>query len=58
MYPKTLGDRWRAFHQKNPKLKYIRFHDLRHTSATLLISQGVHAKISPAGWAILKSEQQ
>lgn len=45
LYPKTLGDRWRAFHQKNPDLKYIRFHDLRHTSATLLISQGVHAKI-------------
>ncbi|WP_027087959.1 tyrosine-type recombinase/integrase [Cohnella panacarvi] len=26
-------------------LKRIRFHDLRHTSATLLINQGVHAKI-------------
>lgn len=26
-------------------LKKIRFHDLRHTSATLLINQGVHAKI-------------
>jgi integrase len=26
-------------------MKYIRFHDLRHTSATLLINQGVHAKI-------------
>ncbi|MFD0619688.1 tyrosine-type recombinase/integrase [Paenibacillus sp. GCM10027629] len=27
------------------KLKYIKSHDLRHTSATLLINQGVHAKI-------------
>ncbi|MGO4344536.1 tyrosine-type recombinase/integrase [Paenibacillus sp. MCAF9] len=46
----------KAFHQersylwfrnfiKNNKLRYIRFHDLRHTSATLLINQGVHAKI-------------
>ncbi|MEI2354905.1 hypothetical protein [Mesobacillus zeae] len=26
-------------------MRYIRLHDLRHTSATLLISQGVHAKI-------------
>ncbi|NQX71773.1 tyrosine-type recombinase/integrase [Paenibacillus alba] len=26
-------------------VRYIRSHDLRHTSATLLINQGVHAKI-------------
>ncbi|NOU95639.1 tyrosine-type recombinase/integrase [Paenibacillus sp. LMG 31456] len=44
-YPKTIGDQWRSFHKRNPHLKYIRFHDLRHTSATLLINQGVHAKI-------------
>lgn len=44
-YPKTLGDQWRAFHKRNPHLRYIRLHDLRHTSATLLINQGVHAKI-------------
>ncbi|MNW41398.1 Transposase [compost metagenome] len=35
---------FRQFIQKN-NLRYIRFHDLRHTSATLLINQGVHAKI-------------
>lgn len=46
----------RAFHQERPylwfrdflkknKLRYIRFHDLRHTSATILINKGVHAKI-------------
>lgn len=34
----------RQFFQKN-NLRYIRSHDLRHTSATLLINQGVHAKI-------------
>jgi integrase len=46
----------KAFHQERPylwfrefikkkRLRYIRFHDLRHTSATILINQGVHAKI-------------
>ncbi|MEV2910185.1 tyrosine-type recombinase/integrase [Paenibacillus larvae] len=35
---------FRKFIQKH-NLRYIRFHDLRHTSATLLINQGVHAKI-------------
>lgn len=35
---------FRQFIKKNG-MRYIRFHDLRHTSATLLINQGVHAKI-------------
>ncbi|QCT03326.1 integrase [Paenibacillus algicola] len=35
---------WSVFLDYNG-LKKIRFHDLRHTSATLLINQGVHAKI-------------
>ncbi|ANY69747.1 integrase [Paenibacillus sp. BIHB 4019] len=44
-YPKTLYDQWRDFLKRVPNLKQIRLHDLRHTSATLLINQGVHAKI-------------
>jgi integrase len=35
---------FRAFLKKN-KLRYIKFHTLRHTSATLLINMGIHAKI-------------
>ena len=30
---------------KRAKLPAIRFHDLRHTSATLLLSQGIHPKV-------------
>lgn len=43
-HPETPYLYFRRFLKKNG-LKYIRFHALRHTSATLLISQGVHAKI-------------
>lgn len=35
---------FRQFIKKN-RFRYIRFHDLRHTSATILINQGIHAKI-------------
>jgi integrase len=44
MNPYSVGTGWRRFSANN-NLKYIRFHDLRHTSATLLLNQGVHAKI-------------
>lgn len=35
---------WKRFIERH-NLKYINIHALRHTSATLLINQGVHAKI-------------
>ncbi|CAM3464758.1 site-specific integrase [Brevibacillus invocatus] len=43
-HPETPYLHFRRFLKKNG-LRYIRFHALRHTSATWLISQGVHAKV-------------
>ncbi|WP_213509651.1 tyrosine-type recombinase/integrase [Paenibacillus macerans] len=45
--PASLGN----FHKfwtrvvKNTKMRYIRFHDLRHTCASLLLTSGVHPKV-------------
>jgi len=44
LYPSSVKTWWSRFIRRH-NLKYIRFHDLRHTSATLLINKGVHAKI-------------
>ncbi|MEH7223904.1 tyrosine-type recombinase/integrase [Bacillus sp. JJ1566] len=43
-YPTTPTTWWRRF-VNSVGIRFIRLHDLRHTSATLLINQGVHAKI-------------
>ncbi|GMA51830.1 site-specific integrase [Alicyclobacillus contaminans] len=44
MHPKTFDDAWyRAL--KKSGLPRIRFHDLRHTHASLMLLQGVHPKI-------------
>nr|WP_275887238.1 tyrosine-type recombinase/integrase [Lysinibacillus fusiformis] len=37
-----------TFYEKNTDLETIRFHDLRHTSATLLIHEGEHPKFIQA----------
>ncbi|MBT2680011.1 site-specific integrase [Bacillus sp. ISL-35] len=43
-HPDTPTTWWTRF-TKRADVRYIKLHDLRHTSATLLINQGVHAKI-------------
>ncbi|WP_078392094.1 tyrosine-type recombinase/integrase [Shouchella patagoniensis] len=43
-YPTTPTTFWMRF-TKRANVRHIRLHDLRHTSATLLIAQGIHAKI-------------
>ncbi|MCS4559005.1 site-specific integrase, partial [Shewanella sp. C32] len=40
----NFRDRWKKEVLK-ADLPHIRFHDLRHTHATLLLKQGVHPKI-------------
>ncbi|WP_342439987.1 site-specific integrase [Paenibacillus sp. FSL L8-0436] len=44
IYPKSLTDKWKSF-VKKCGIRYIRFHDIRHTSVTILINRGIHAKI-------------
>lgn len=44
LYPSSPSNWWSKF-AKRTGIRYIRLHDLRHTSASLLIAQGVHAKI-------------
>lgn len=43
-YPSSPSKWWKKFSERSG-VRYIRLHDLRHTSASLLIAQGVHAKI-------------
>ena len=42
--PDSISQWWSRFIDKT-KIKKISFHDLRHSSATLLINEGVHAKV-------------
>lgn len=44
LYPSSPTNRWSKFIKKHD-FKYIRLHDLRHTSASILIAQGEHAKV-------------
>ncbi|OUS74845.1 hypothetical protein B1748_19885 [Paenibacillus sp. MY03] len=41
---RSLGDVWARLQQKH-KMRRIRFHDLRHTCATLLLSLDIHPKV-------------
>src|SRR5438093_1223768 len=42
--PDTLSSRWRLF-LHHSGLPHVRFHDLRHAHATLMLLQGVHPKV-------------
>lgn len=42
--PDTLSAGW-ARHMRKHKLPQVRFHDLRHAHATLMLTQGVHPKV-------------
>lgn len=44
-YVKSVSQWWSRLLENNDDIKKIRFHDLRHTSATILINEGVHAKV-------------
>ena len=43
--PDSISQWWSRFLQRTGIKKKIRFHDLRHTSATLLINAGVHETV-------------
>jgi len=43
-HPDTLSSRWRLFLRASG-LPHVRFHDLRHAHATLMLLQGVHPKV-------------
>ena len=42
--PDTLSSGWRGV-LRRAGLPHVRFHDLRHAHATLMLQQGVHPKI-------------
>lgn len=43
--PNSFTDKFKLFLQKND-LKHIRLHDLRHTNATLMLTQGISPKVA------------
>ena len=42
--PDSLTQKWRRFEKKHD-LKIIRLHDLRHSNATVLMAEGINAKV-------------
>ncbi|HEU5377375.1 MAG TPA: tyrosine-type recombinase/integrase [Ktedonobacteraceae bacterium] len=43
LHPNHMGEAFRAL-LKEAGLPYMRFHDLRHSAATILLARGVHIK--------------
>ncbi len=44
LHPDTLSSRWGVFLAR-AGLPHVRFHDLRHAHATMMLQQGVHPKV-------------
>jgi integrase len=44
-FPSNFERTWRTFRDKLPDELHVRFHDLRHSHASQLLSQGVHPKV-------------
>jgi integrase len=44
--PESITDKIKQFLRKHQEIKRIRMHDLRHTSATLMLQAGVPAKVA------------
>ena len=43
--PDALSSNFAVFIRRHPELPKVRFHDLRHTHASLLLQAGEHAKV-------------
>ena len=56
--PRSLTHEFAHVIGKLKDLPYVRFHDLRHSHATQLLSDGVHPKIAQELWATRQSPQQ
>lgn len=46
--PDSVTQFWNRFMIRHPEIKRIRFHDLRHSSASLILSEGVNMKVVQA----------
>lgn len=44
-HPRTFSDRFEKSVARTEGIPRVRFHDLRHTSATLLLTQGIATKV-------------
>jgi len=56
LYPSSIGKKWATFHERNPHLKYIPFHGIRHTATSIMIAKNVHSKAiaKRLGWKSTK----
>ncbi|GBG09458.1 hypothetical protein PAT3040_04104 [Paenibacillus agaridevorans] len=52
LHPSTIRKKWVEFHKRNPHLRYIPFHGIRHTATSIMIAKNVHnqAIAKRLGW--------